>query len=78
MASERGGAQTGVLVTTGLKDCASDCGAKPNGSGKANERGESPVGVVKQRGRILSTTIHANIVGSRGVHTPRLNTRDDR
>jgi hypothetical protein len=45
----------------------------------AGRGGETPVG---ERGRTpvetLSTTGHANPVGSREVHLPRLNTLDDR
>jgi hypothetical protein len=41
--------------------------------------GESPVGETGTGLALnLSTTVHANTVGSRGVHPPRLNTHDDR
>jgi hypothetical protein len=55
------------------------CVLKPNALGRAAIKGESPVGAGDAaRGASLSTTGHANPVGSRVAHDPRLNTLDDR
>ena len=56
---------------------------KLGASGSLLERGtaegDSPVReATNLKLAILSTTGHANPVGSRGVHPPRLNTLDDR
>ena len=46
---------------------------------RPTEEGESPVfEKVRASSDSLSTTGHANPVGSRGVHPPRLNTFNDR
>ena len=82
MASERGTAQTGPACRIGVAGpvTRSDkAGSQENGVEQPTIEGASPVseGNLPPIG-ILSTTGHANPVGSREVHLPRLNTLDDR
>jgi hypothetical protein len=80
VASERGKAQTtresGVV---GPAHESYQSGRELNGVEKPTTEGTSPVGENELTlVGILSTTGHANPVGSWGVHLPRLNTFDDR
>eukprot|EP01024_Parvocaulis_polyphysoides_P053027 TRINITY_DN526_c0_g1_i1.p3 TRINITY_DN526_c0_g1~~TRINITY_DN526_c0_g1_i1.p3 ORF type:complete len:110 (+),score=3.38 TRINITY_DN526_c0_g1_i1:156-485(+) len=63
-----------LLRRLGLQDSRMDGYWKWNDLGRSTIEGESPVDVQEPPESILSTTIHANIVGNWGAHPPRLNT----
>ena len=76
VASESGTGQTSVRVRWGCRTPTYPQ-TKWKWLGSQTKEGDSPVHSVAGWS-ILSTTEHANSVGSRAVHGPSLNTLDDR